>query len=151
MFRKAGVEPHPGWTRDDYFKAVKAIHDKTKVPGDTGYFAIMYLYDLYLRQNGKAFFTKFGLGSDRADLTEWWTDGGNRVKAGIVTDPQVVAHGYTESAPWKRGADRTGHPGRGQRGGLGVQQRHHAPRPRGHRGPGSARRQDAVAGGPVSR
>ncbi|MER6737428.1 ABC transporter substrate-binding protein [Streptomyces puniciscabiei] len=33
-------------------------HDRTKVPGDTGYFTIMYLYDLYLRQNGKAFYTK---------------------------------------------------------------------------------------------
>jgi multiple sugar transport system substrate-binding protein len=98
VFQKAGVEPHPGWTWDDYFKALKTIHDRTKVPGDTGYFTIMYLYDLYLRQNGKAFFTKDGLGFDKADLTEWWTDGYNRVKAGIVTDPKVVQQDMPKSS-----------------------------------------------------
>src|SRR4051812_33585500 len=67
VFQKAGVEPQAGWTWDEYFKALKTIHDKTKIPGDTGYFTIMYLYDLYLRQNGKAFFTKDGLGFDKAD------------------------------------------------------------------------------------
>ena len=64
---------------------------RPKVPGDTGYFSIMYLYDLYLRQNGKAFFTKDGLGFTGADLTEWWTDGYNRTKAGIITSPKTVA------------------------------------------------------------
>ncbi len=98
VWQKAGVEPHSGWTWDDFFKALKAIHDRTKVPGDTGYFSIMYLYDLYLRQNGKAFFTKDGLGFDEADLTEWWQDGYNRVKAGIVTDPEVVAQDYPKSS-----------------------------------------------------
>ncbi|MFF9279354.1 ABC transporter substrate-binding protein [Streptomyces griseosporeus] len=98
VFRKAGVTPAPGWTWDDYFKALKTIYDKTKVPGDTGYFSIMYLYDLYLRQNGKAFFTKDGLGFDKADLTEWWQDGYNRVKAGIITDPKTVAQDRPKSS-----------------------------------------------------
>ncbi|MFE9599625.1 ABC transporter substrate-binding protein [Streptomyces hokutonensis] len=98
VFEKAGVDPATGWTWDDYFKALKTIHDKTKVPGDTGYFAIMYLYDLYLRQNGKAFFTEDGLGFDKSDLTEWWTDGYGRVKAGIVTDPKVVAQDQPKSS-----------------------------------------------------
>jgi len=98
VFEKAGVDPATGWTWDDYFKALKTIHDKTKVPGDTGYFAIMYLYDLYLRQNGKAFFTEDGLGFDKSDLTEWWTDGYGRVKAGIVTDPKVVAQDAPKSS-----------------------------------------------------
>ncbi|MBK6019154.1 ABC transporter substrate-binding protein [Streptomyces sp. MBT53] len=98
VFEKAGVDPATGWTWDDYFKALKTIHDKTKVPGDTGYFAIMYLYDLYLRQNGEAFFTKDGLGFDKSDLTEWWTDGYGRVKAGIVTDPKVVAQDQPKSS-----------------------------------------------------
>jgi multiple sugar transport system substrate-binding protein len=98
VFQKAGVEPHTGWTRDDYFKALKTVHDKTKVPGDTGYFAIMCLYDLYLRQNGKAFFTEDGLGFGQADLTECWTDGYNRVKAGIVTDPKVVSQESPKSS-----------------------------------------------------
>jgi multiple sugar transport system substrate-binding protein len=98
VFQKAGVTPAPGWTWDDYFKALKTIHDRTKVPGDTGYFSVMYLYDLYLRQNGKAFFTKDGLGFDKADLTEWWQDGYNRVKAGIITDPKTVAQDRPKSS-----------------------------------------------------
>ncbi|MFJ3305573.1 ABC transporter substrate-binding protein [Streptomyces sp. NPDC086549] len=98
VFEKAGVDPRSGWTWDEYFKALKTIHDKTKVPGDTGYFSIMYLYDLYLRQNGKAFFTKDGLGFDKADLTEWWQDGYNRIKAGIVTDPKVVQQDMPKSS-----------------------------------------------------
>jgi multiple sugar transport system substrate-binding protein len=98
VFQKAGVTPQPGWTWDEYFKALKTIYDKTKIPGDTGYFSIMYLYDLYLRQNGKAFFTKDGLGFDKADLTEWWTDAYNRVKAGIITDPKVVAQDRPKSS-----------------------------------------------------
>ncbi|MEV5431369.1 extracellular solute-binding protein [Streptomyces sp. NPDC052701] len=98
VFEKAGVRPENGWTWDDYFKALKTVHDRTQVPGDTGYFGIMYLYDLYLRQNGKAFFTKDGLGFDRADLTEWWQDGYSRVRAGIITDPEVVAQDRPKSS-----------------------------------------------------
>jgi multiple sugar transport system substrate-binding protein len=98
LFRKAGVEPETGWTWDAYFKALKTVHDRTGVAGDTGYFTVMYLYDLCLRQNGKAFFTKDGLGFDKADLTEWWQDGYSRVKAGIVTDPKVVAQDKPQSS-----------------------------------------------------
>ncbi|MFF8907352.1 ABC transporter substrate-binding protein [Streptomyces olivaceoviridis] len=148
VFRKAGVEPRPGWTWDEYFKALKTIHDKTKVPGDTGYFTIMYLYDLYLRQNGKAFFTDDGLGFDESDLTEWWTDGYNRVKAGHVTDPKVVSqdqpksslsagHGASEFT-WDNFTVRYS-----AEGGLGVHQRHRPLRPRRQREPGPARRRDA--------
>ncbi|MFJ9707497.1 ABC transporter substrate-binding protein [Streptomyces sp. NPDC101234] len=98
VFEKAGVDPQTGWTWDEYFKALKTIHDKTKIAGDTGYFSIMYLYDLYLRQNGKAFYTKDGLGFDKADLTEWWQDGYSRVKAGIVTDPKIVEQDKPKSS-----------------------------------------------------
>ncbi|MFJ2161785.1 ABC transporter substrate-binding protein [Streptomyces sp. NPDC087856] len=98
VYERAGVDPTAGWTWDEYFKALKTIHDKTQVPGDTGYFSIMYLYDLYLRQNGKAFFTKDGLGFEESDLTEWWTDGYGRVKAGIVTSPKVVAQDTPKSS-----------------------------------------------------
>ncbi|KOV64460.1 ABC transporter substrate-binding protein [Streptomyces sp. AS58] len=98
VFEKAGVEPAQGWTWDDYFAALEKIRDTQKVAGDTGYFGIMYLYDLRLRQNGKAFFTDDGLGFDEADLTEWWTDAYNRVKAGIVTDPKKVEQIKPKSA-----------------------------------------------------
>ncbi|MGN9817159.1 ABC transporter substrate-binding protein [Streptomyces sp. SD11] len=98
VFKAAGVKAEQGWTWDEYFAALKKIHDTQKVAGDTGYFGIMYLYDLYLRQNGKAFFTEDGLGFDEADLTEWWQDGYNRVKAGIVTDPKKVEQLKPKSA-----------------------------------------------------
>jgi multiple sugar transport system substrate-binding protein len=90
VFEKAGVKPKDGWTWDEYFAALKKIRDGQKIAGDTGYHGIMYLYDLYLRQNGKAFFTEDGLGFDQADLTEWWTDGYNRVKAGLIADPKKI-------------------------------------------------------------
>ncbi|MFI9153256.1 ABC transporter substrate-binding protein [Streptomyces sp. NPDC053367] len=98
VFRKAGVEAAPGWTWGDYFKALKTIHDKTGVAGDSGYHSIMYLYDLYLRQNGKAFFTEDGLGFEQTDLTEWWQDAYNRVKAGHITDPKIVEQDKPKSS-----------------------------------------------------
>jgi multiple sugar transport system substrate-binding protein len=33
VYEKAGVDPTAGWTWDEYFNALKTIHDKTKVPG----------------------------------------------------------------------------------------------------------------------
>ncbi|GGX48689.1 ABC transporter substrate-binding protein [Streptomyces fructofermentans] len=98
VFDKAGIKPEQGWTWDEYFAALKKIHDTQKVAGDTGYFGIMYLYDLFLRQNGKAFFTEDGLGFAEADLTEWWTDAYNRVKAGIITDPKKIEQLKPKSA-----------------------------------------------------
>ncbi|KUN76927.1 extracellular solute-binding protein [Streptomyces griseoruber] len=89
-FKKAGVEAKFGWTWDEYFAALQTIQDKVKIAGDTGYFSIMYLYDLYLRQNGKAFFTDSALGFTEDDLTQWWEDGYKRVKSGLVADPKKI-------------------------------------------------------------
>jgi multiple sugar transport system substrate-binding protein len=98
VFEKAGIKPKQGWTWDEYFAALEKIRDTQKVAGDTGYYGIMYLYDLYLRQNGKAFFTEDGLGFDEADLTEWWTDASNRVKAGILTSQKKIEQLKPKSA-----------------------------------------------------
>ncbi|CAL9626364.1 Putative ABC transporter substrate-binding protein YesO [Streptomyces sp. enrichment culture] len=89
-FKKAGLEPKLGWTWDEYFDALQTIQDKLKIAGDTGYFSIMYLYDLYLRQNGKAFYTDTGLGFTEDDLTQWWEDGYKRVRSGLVADPKKI-------------------------------------------------------------
>ncbi|MFE0728909.1 ABC transporter substrate-binding protein [Streptomyces antibioticus] len=97
-FQKAGVTPEFGWTWDEYFTALQTIQDKLRIAGDTGYFSIMYLYDLYLRQNGKAFFTDSGLGFTEDDLTQWWEDGYRRVKSGLVADPRKVEQVKPKSA-----------------------------------------------------
>ncbi|MET9971310.1 extracellular solute-binding protein [Streptomyces sp. NPDC006356] len=97
-FKKAGVEAKMGWTWDEYFDALQTIQDKLKIAGDTGYFSIMYLYDLYLRQNGKAFFTDTDLGFTEDDLTQWWEDGYKRVRSGLVADPKKVEQVKPKSA-----------------------------------------------------
>ncbi|OAH14224.1 ABC transporter substrate-binding protein [Streptomyces jeddahensis] len=98
IFEKAGIKPEFGWTWDEYFDALQHIKDTQKIAGDTGYFGIMYLYDLYLRQNGKAFFTDTGLGFTEDDLIPWWEDGYKRVKSGVVCDPKKVAQVAPKSA-----------------------------------------------------
>ncbi|MEU5113938.1 extracellular solute-binding protein [Streptomyces longwoodensis] len=97
-FEKAGVQAEFGWTWDEYFDALQTVRDKLRIAGDTGYFSIMYLYDLYLRQHGKAFFTEDGLGFTQDDLTQWWEDGYKRVKSGLVADPKKVEQVKPKSA-----------------------------------------------------
>jgi multiple sugar transport system substrate-binding protein len=58
----------------------------------------MYLYDLYLRQNGKAFFTEDALGFTEADLTDWWTKAERGVKDGVYADAKKVVQVKPKSA-----------------------------------------------------
>ncbi|WP_190081587.1 ABC transporter substrate-binding protein [Streptomyces longisporoflavus] len=97
VYEKAGVTPEMGWTWDDFHEAMKKIRGQGRV-GDSGLYGVMYLYDPYLRQQGKAFFTKDGLGFDEADLKEWWTKGYAGVKSGIYADPKKVAQIKPKSA-----------------------------------------------------
>ncbi|MFH8607459.1 ABC transporter substrate-binding protein [Streptomyces sp. NPDC018029] len=98
LFAKAGVTPEMGWTWDDFHTAMKKIRDRGGRPGDSGLYGVMYLYDLYLRQHGKAFFTEDGLGFTEADLKEWWAKGYEGVKSGIYADPKKVAQVKPKSA-----------------------------------------------------
>ncbi|MFJ2114437.1 MULTISPECIES: ABC transporter substrate-binding protein [unclassified Streptomyces] len=98
VFRKAGITPEPGWTWDDFHAAMKKIRDTQGRAGDSGYYGVMYLYDLYLRQQGKAFFTEKGLGFTEADLEQWWTKGYEGVKSGLSSDPKKVAQIKPKSA-----------------------------------------------------
>ncbi|GAA1916871.1 extracellular solute-binding protein [Streptomyces durmitorensis] len=97
VFEKAGVTPKMGWTWDDYHSAMEKIRKQGR-SGDSGLYGVMYLYDPYLRQRGKAFFTEDGLGFDEADLKEWWTKGYAGVKSGIYSDPKKVAQIKPKSA-----------------------------------------------------
>ncbi|MET9800550.1 extracellular solute-binding protein [Streptomyces sp. NPDC006368] len=98
VFRKAGVAPAPGWTWDDFHAACARIRDTQGRAGDSGHYGVMYLYDLYLRQHGKAFFTADGLGFTEADLTDWWTKAYAGVKSGLYSDPKKVAQIKPKSA-----------------------------------------------------
>ncbi|MEV6172147.1 extracellular solute-binding protein [Streptomyces sp. NPDC051954] len=98
VYTKAGVTPEQGWTWDDFDAAMKKIHDRTGRAGDTGPYNVMYLYDLYLRQNGKAFFTEDGLGFTEADLTDWWTKAKKSVEDGYYADVKKVGQIKPKSA-----------------------------------------------------
>jgi multiple sugar transport system substrate-binding protein len=91
-FKKAGVTPEFGWTWDEYDAAVKKISaTKDGLYGASDNGGVMYLYDLYLRQHGKAFFTADKtLGFTEADLKQWWSDHLAANKAGVLV-PQKKA------------------------------------------------------------
>ncbi|MEV7422643.1 MULTISPECIES: ABC transporter substrate-binding protein [unclassified Streptomyces] len=98
VFRKAGITPKPGWTWDDFDAAMVRIRDTQGRAGDSGMYGVMYLYDLYLRQHGKAFFTTKGLGFTEADLKQWWTKAYAGVESGVYSDPRKVAQIKPKSA-----------------------------------------------------
>ncbi|WNZ12975.1 extracellular solute-binding protein [Streptomyces sp. 11x1] len=98
VYTKSGVKPEQGWTWDDFDAAMKKIRDKAGRAGDSGMYGVMYLYDLYLRQNGKAFFTEDGLGFTEADLKAWWSKAEKGIEEGLFADPKKVAQIKPKSA-----------------------------------------------------
>ncbi|MFC9084626.1 ABC transporter substrate-binding protein, partial [Streptomyces sp. NPDC057062] len=98
VYARAGITPEMGWTWDDFDEAMARVRDRTGRAGDSGMYGVMYLYDLYLRQNGKAFFTEDGLGFTEADLTQWWTKAEKAVRSGLFADPKKVAQIKPKSA-----------------------------------------------------
>ncbi|MER6231906.1 MULTISPECIES: ABC transporter substrate-binding protein [Streptomyces] len=90
VYEKAGITPEIGWTWDDWYAALQKIKDGQKIAGDAGPYGVMYLYDLILRQNGKAFFTEDGMGFGEAELLPYWTEALERVEAGLYADPGKV-------------------------------------------------------------
>ncbi|MFF3946596.1 ABC transporter substrate-binding protein [Streptomyces sp. NPDC001902] len=75
-FERVGVTPAAGWTWDEFDAAVHKISAaEGDLYGASDNGGVMYLYDLYLRQNGKAFFTADNeLGFTETDLRQWWGD-----------------------------------------------------------------------------
>ncbi|QGZ52266.1 MULTISPECIES: ABC transporter substrate-binding protein [Streptomyces] len=98
LFAKAGITPRPGWTWGEFQAALAKIRDTQGRAGDSGMYGVMYLYDLHLRQHGKAFFTKDGLGFTEADLTDWWTRAYAGVRSGVHAAPGKVAQARPKSA-----------------------------------------------------
>ncbi|MDX3381652.1 extracellular solute-binding protein [Streptomyces niveiscabiei] len=98
VYTRSGVTPKPGWTWDEFHAAMLKIHQKTGRAGDSGMYGVMYLYDLYLRQNGKAFFTADGLGFTESDLKDWWTKAEQGLEQGEFADAKKVAQVKPKSA-----------------------------------------------------
>ncbi|MFD6763678.1 ABC transporter substrate-binding protein [Streptomyces roseolus] len=98
VFAEAKVTPRPGWTWDEYHDALAKIRETAGRAGDAGPYGIMYLYDLYLRQQGKAFFTDSGLGFTEADLADWWNKAAARVESGVYADPKRTIQAKPKSA-----------------------------------------------------
>ncbi|WP_329112502.1 ABC transporter substrate-binding protein [Streptomyces sp. NBC_01353] len=98
VYTRAGVKPRQGWTWADFDAAMKKIRDTGGRAGDSGMYGVMYLYDVYLRQQGKAFFTEKGLGFTEADLTDWWTKAERDSKSGVVANTKKVVQAKPKSA-----------------------------------------------------
>ncbi|MET7643637.1 extracellular solute-binding protein [Streptomyces sp. NPDC005426] len=90
VFEKAGVDHGLGWTWDDWYAGLRKIKSGQGIAGDSGPHGVMYLYDLILRQNGKAFFTEEGMGFGENELLPYWTEALARVKAGLYADQKKV-------------------------------------------------------------
>ncbi|MEU1494435.1 extracellular solute-binding protein [Streptomyces sp. NPDC005776] len=90
VFEKADVDHSLGWTWDDWYAGLQKIKSGQGIAGDSGPHGVMYLYDLVLRQNGKAFFTEEGMGFGENELLPYWTEALARVKAGIYADQKKV-------------------------------------------------------------
>lgn len=90
VFEKAGVDHSLGWTWDDWYAGLRKIKSGQGIAGDSGPHGVMYLYDLILRQNGKAFFTEEGMGFGENELLPYWTEALARVKAGLYADQKKV-------------------------------------------------------------
>ncbi|MCC9742546.1 ABC transporter substrate-binding protein [Streptomyces sp. MNU89] len=90
-FEKAGVSPEKGWTWDQYHAAVEKISKAGGIKGAAANAGVMYLYDLVLRQQDKAFYTADGeLGFTKDDLRTWWSDNYAEVEDGTLV-PQKKA------------------------------------------------------------
>nr|WP_187283455.1 extracellular solute-binding protein [Streptomyces sp. t39] len=98
VYEKAGVTPEPGWTWDDWRNALIAIHDKGGTSGDSGAYGVMYLYDLILRQQGKAFFTEKDLGFTESELAAYWDEAQKGIKSGLYADQKKVEQVKPKSA-----------------------------------------------------
>lgn len=98
-FKKVGVTPKKGWTWDEFNSAVKKISDLGGVKGYSGNGGVMYLYDIVLRQQNKAFYTEDGkLGFTKADLKSWWKDNVDKTEQGVYADPKKVEQALPQSA-----------------------------------------------------
>ncbi|WP_159104407.1 ABC transporter substrate-binding protein [Plantactinospora sp. BB1] len=86
IFAKAGVpEPAAGWTWQDYRSGMAKITEATDSYGGGNYTGIIYNLEARLRQQGGQLFTPDGkLGFTREQLSAFWTEGQELIRAKVV-------------------------------------------------------------------
>ncbi|WP_217240806.1 ABC transporter substrate-binding protein [Streptomyces sp. AC555_RSS877] len=106
-WKESGVPlPRRGWTWDDWADAVRALARKTGRPGATDPGQSEDAFEVWLRGQGKALYTKAGgLGFTADDLTEWWTFTDELRREGAVSPAEQTTQldGTVENTPLGRG------------------------------------------------
>jgi multiple sugar transport system substrate-binding protein len=106
-WKASGVPlPKQGWTWDDWADAMRALKKKTGQPGATDPGQNEDAFEVWLRGQGKALYTKSGgLGFTADDLTKWWTftDRLRREESVSPAEQTTQLDGSVENTPLGRG------------------------------------------------
>ncbi|MCX5259332.1 ABC transporter substrate-binding protein [Streptomyces canus] len=106
-WKASGVPlPKQGWTWDDWADAMRALKKKTGQPGATDPGQNEDAFEVWLRGQGKALYTKSGgLGFTADDLTKWWTftDQLRREESVSPAEQTTQLDGSVENTPLGRG------------------------------------------------
>jgi multiple sugar transport system substrate-binding protein len=106
-WKASGVPlPKQGWTWGEWADAMRALKKKTGQPGATDPGQNEDAFEVWLRGQGKALYTKSGgLGFTADDLTKWWTftDRLRREESVSPAEQTTQLDGSVENTPLGRG------------------------------------------------
>ena len=103
---RASEPPREGWTWSDWADAMRALAKKTGKPGGTDPGQSEDAFEVWLRGQGKALYTKDRrLGFTADDLTAWWTFTDKLRREGAVSPAEETTQidGAVENTPLGRG------------------------------------------------
>ncbi|WP_210593384.1 ABC transporter substrate-binding protein [Streptomyces sp. GESEQ-35] len=107
QWKAAGVElPKAGWTWTQWADAMRELAEKTGKPGGTDPGQSEDAFEVWLRGQGKALYTKDNqLGFTADDLTRWWTFTDKLRREGAVSSAEQTTQldGSVENTPLGRG------------------------------------------------
>ena len=110
-WKEAGLKPPAdasdgGWTWDQWADAMRVLKEKTGKPGGTDPGQSEDAFEVWLRGQGKALYTRnHELGFIADDLTRWWTFTDKLRRAGVVSPAEQTTQldGSVENTPLGRG------------------------------------------------
>lgn len=111
QWQEAGLAPPAaasdgGWTWDQWADAMRVLKKKTGKPGGTDPGQSEDAFEVWLRGQGKALYTKdHELGFTADDLTRWWTFTDRLRREGVVSPAEQTTQldGSVENTPLGRG------------------------------------------------